>query len=150
MGSRGEVTDRGMLAPDLLPHPPQTSWVKKGLNPALGLATFCVRRKTATFGTCKLLARVRVYEYWWPPKSNSGGNGGVVKTLCKLSILNVNIPKSKVWCNRLCSGNSGQNLPKKHLKFIFQFVWHFLLKKVYSFFSTLDLVRWTNLWRRPD
>ena len=28
MGSIGEATDQDMLAPDLLPHPPQTSWAR--------------------------------------------------------------------------------------------------------------------------
>ena len=34
-----------MFTPDLLPPPPQTSWVREGLNLALGLITSCCSRQ---------------------------------------------------------------------------------------------------------
>ena len=47
MGSTGEATDQDMLAPDLLPHPPQTSQARKCLNLDLGLFTSCCSCQTA-------------------------------------------------------------------------------------------------------
>ena len=38
----GETTDQDMVAPDLLPHPPQASRARYlSLNLVLGLVTFC-------------------------------------------------------------------------------------------------------------
>ena len=57
MGSTGEATDQDMLAPDLLPHPPQTS---SCFEPGY----FLLQLSNCMMETCMLLAGVRVQEHW--------------------------------------------------------------------------------------